>query len=54
MATTGSLRDQEGSLGLADVVVSGTKFCSKPETSFNLEQSLRLLNVVRCSISSLR
>ena len=34
--------------------ISGTKFCSKPETAFNLEQNSKLLKVIRCFIPSVR
>ena len=44
----------KGLVGLAGVVISGTKFCSKPETAFNLEQNSKLLKVVRCFIPSVR
>ena len=47
MATTGLL-------GLAGVAISGTKFCLKPETAFNLEQNSKLLKVIRCFIPSVR
>ena len=43
-----------GLLGLAGVAIRGEKFCSNPETAFNLGQNSKLLKVVRCFIPLLR